>query len=477
MVCTKCGVELKDTDLFCLKCGEEVQIVPDYNPVEEIVIQNLALAQQNEIISEHTKEIQSDTKRIDSKKVSKEEKVLNVHKKKAKRKTFLTFPKVVSIIVICVLIVILLWDRHKNSFEYQYEKAKACLSNENYQGALEYLNKALLINDSDENVLFLMAKAYIGLNEMDNAISYLKDALAQDSDNGKVAKQLIEIYSDYNYTDELKALISDIGGTQLAKELGDFYLNRPLFSIESGTYDKFISVELSTNTGNDIYYTVDGTKPTTQAIKYSGQIRLRGGTTIVRAVAVNKAGEYSIENIQEYTVHSTVPDNPVIKPASGLYSSPIPIYITIPKNCKVYYSLDGSTPNESSFIYTKPFDMPIGKHTLSVVAIDENGIVSNTIQSNYDLQFEAVFTVDQAHDIIVQRLGDELVDEKGSFTLECESAIEIGGYNLYSFEKVYGRDANGNKICGSEKYAFDVLTAETYYATTNAAGGYDLTPF
>ncbi|MBA4685947.1 chitobiase/beta-hexosaminidase C-terminal domain-containing protein [Candidatus Galacturonibacter soehngenii] len=477
MVCTKCGVELKDTDLFCLKCGAEVQIVPDYNPVEEIVIQNLALAQQNEIISQNTKETQSDTKKIETKKVRKEEKVSSLHKKKTKRKTFLTFPRFASIVVICVFIAFFLWNKHKNSFAYQYEKAQVYLSNENYQDALEYLNKALLIKDNDVDVLYLMAKAYIGLNKIDDAISYLKEALVLDSNNEKAAKQLIEIYSDYNYTDELNAFVSDIKDTQLAKGLGDFYLNRPLFSIESGTYDKFISVELKTNTQNDIYYTVDGTKPTTQAIKYSGQIRLRGGTTIVRAVAVNEAGEYSIENIQEYTVHSTVPDNPVIKPASGTYTSPSPIHITIPDNCKVYYTLDGSTPNETSFLYTKPLDMPLGKHTLSVVAIDENGIVSNTIQSNYDLQFDAVFTVDQAHDIIVQRLGEELIDEKGAFTLECESAIEIGGYNLYSFEKVYGRDANGNKICGSEKYAFDVLTAETYYAVTNVAGGYDLTPF
>lgn len=477
MVCTKCGVELKDTDLFCLKCGEEVQIVPDYNPVEEIVIQNLALAQQNEIISQNTKETQSNTKKIDSTKVNKEEKASNIHKKKVKRKAFLTYPRFAFIIVICILITFFFWNRYRNSFAYQYEKAEECLNTENYQGALEYLNKAFLINENDENVSYLMAKAYIGLNQIDEAISYLKVSLSLDSNNEKAAKQLIEIYSDFNYTDELNTFVSDIKNTQLAKKLGDFYLNRPMFNIKSGTYDKFISVELTTNTSNDIYYTVDGTKPTIQAIKYSGQIRLRGGTTIVRAVAVNKAGDYSIENIQQYTVHSTVPDNPVIKPASGLYTSPIPIHITIPDNCKVYYTLDGSTPNETSFLYTNPLDMPLGKHTLSVVAIDENGIVSNTIQCSYDLQFETVFTVDQAYNIILQRLGNELVDEKGTFTLECESAIEIGGYNLYSFEKVYGKDANGNKICSSEKYAFDVLTAETYYAVTNAAGGYDLTPF
>jgi hypothetical protein len=149
----------------------------------------------------------------------------------------------------------------------------------------------------------------------------------------------------------------------------------------------------------------------------------------------------------------------------------------VPANCKVYYTLDGTEPTEHSNLYTRPLDMPIGKHVLFVVAIDENGIISNTIQSNYDLEFESNFTIDQAYDILVQKLGNELIDEKGTFQLECTTAIEIGGYNLYTFEKVYGTDANGNKIYGVDKYTFDVLTAETFYAVRNAAGGYDLTPF
>jgi hypothetical protein len=78
---------------------------------------------------------------------------------------------------------------------------------------------------------------------------------------------------------------------------------------------------------------------------------------------------------------------------------------------------------------------------------------------------------------VVQHLGNQLVDDKGAFQLECNSAIEIGGYNLYIFEKVYGKDGNGNKLLGSEKYAFDVLTAETFVAVRNSAGGYDLTPY
>ncbi|WP_099468009.1 chitobiase/beta-hexosaminidase C-terminal domain-containing protein [Konateibacter massiliensis] len=477
MVCTKCGAELKESDLFCLHCGKEVQIVPDYNPVEEIVIQNIAQAQQSEIISDST----GVTKEIVPIKPSQKDKETDLHKKKTKKKRKITFSKVfIGVMILTVIIAVTafsLWARHKNSFEYQYHLAEKCVEEEDYQGACIYLEKALFIKSSDMNARLLMAEAYIGLNEIENAIDCLKEALKFDPENGKVAKQLIEIYSDYNYMDELNGFVTDLKGSNLAEALGDFYENRPVFSVEGGTYDKYISVELTSKGKGEIYYTVDGTKPTKQANIYSGQIRLRSGSTTVRAIFIGENGSYSIENIQKYTVNSTVPDNPIINLASGTYTLPAAISIIVPENCKVYYTLDGSTPTEESMPYTRALDMPLGQSTISAVAIDGNGIESNTIKGSYNLQLDAIFTVDQAYDILIQRLGDELVDERGAFSLECHAAIEIGGYSLYAFEKVYGTDSNGNKIYGKDKYAFDVQTAETFHAVVNPANGYDLEPF
>lgn len=472
MVCTKCGAELKDTDLFCLKCGQEVQYVPDYNPVEEIVIKNLAEAQQSQIIFENAKEAQTTQNIAKKNKENCKNKISKVHKFNLKY-----VYSAVIVVVTIVIIALLIQYRNKNSFEYQYGKAQESIRKGNYEEAYDYLDTALMLNSKDINVRLLMTDVYKRLNNITSAISMLKETLVIDSNNADAATQLIELYSNYNFTGELNTYLEQIKGTPLADALGQFYLNRPYFSIEGGNYDKYISVEIVSQENSDIYYTVDGTKPTTSAIKYSGQIRLRGGTTQIRAVAVNKTGDLSIETSNEYTVNSTVPDNPIINPASGQYSSPLQISITVPENCQVYYTLDGSEPTEKSYLYTRRLDMPLGKHVLSVVAIDNNGIVSNTIQSNYSLEFATTFTVDQAYNILLQKLGNELIDEKGSFQLECYSAIEIGGYNLYAFEKVYGTDANGNKIYGTDKYVFDVLTAETFNAVINSAGSYDLTPF
>ena len=37
MRCTHCGANIPDDQLICPVCGAEVQIVPDYNPLEDVL--------------------------------------------------------------------------------------------------------------------------------------------------------------------------------------------------------------------------------------------------------------------------------------------------------------------------------------------------------------------------------------------------------------------------------------------------------
>ena len=37
MECPHCGAYIPDDKLYCGKCGYEVQIVPDYNPLEDVL--------------------------------------------------------------------------------------------------------------------------------------------------------------------------------------------------------------------------------------------------------------------------------------------------------------------------------------------------------------------------------------------------------------------------------------------------------
>ena len=37
MRCTHCGADIPEDQMFCPECGAEVQIVPDYNPLDDVL--------------------------------------------------------------------------------------------------------------------------------------------------------------------------------------------------------------------------------------------------------------------------------------------------------------------------------------------------------------------------------------------------------------------------------------------------------
>ena len=41
MICTRCGAEFPDDRMVCPICGAEVQIVPDYNPLDDVLAQEV----------------------------------------------------------------------------------------------------------------------------------------------------------------------------------------------------------------------------------------------------------------------------------------------------------------------------------------------------------------------------------------------------------------------------------------------------
>jgi hypothetical protein len=63
------------------------------------------------------------------------------------------------------------------------------------------------------------------------------------------------------------------------------YVAVPTFSVEEGTYYDAQSVELTQADADAIYYTLDGTEPTTASTKYEGAIEV-AETTTIKAIAV-----------------------------------------------------------------------------------------------------------------------------------------------------------------------------------------------
>lgn len=123
-----------------------------------------------------------------------------------------------------------------------------------------------------------------------------------------------------------------------------------------GTYNGTQSVSLTTNgvSGTVIYYTTDGSTPTSSSSVYSSAILVSTSETL-KYYAVNPVGDSSTVQSQTYTISTmTVTASPV----SGTYSSNQNITLTTNvSGGTIYYTTDGSLPTASSTKYTTPIGM------------------------------------------------------------------------------------------------------------------------
>lgn len=87
------------------------------------------------------------------------------------------------------------------------------------------------------------------------------------------------------------------------------------------------------------------------------------------------AGDGSGEQPVEDDVQS-----PVITPATGTYTEPQTVTITAGEGCAIYYTLDGSAPNDASILYEAPFEVS-QTTTVKAVAYNDEDVASKPVTS------------------------------------------------------------------------------------------------
>ena len=137
----------------------------------------------------------------------------------------------------------------------------------------------------------------------------------------------------------------------------------PVLSLASGTYYSIQNVSISDATsGAVIYYTTDGSYPTTASSVYSGPIQVTGNMTVKALAVANGVVSASAAS----ATYSIVAPTPVISPASGTfnYTATVVMSDTL-AGATIYYTTDGSTPTTSSLVYSAPIVLQPKKSTTS----------------------------------------------------------------------------------------------------------------
>ena len=166
----------------------------------------------------------------------------------------------------------------------------------------------------------------------------------------------------------------------------------PSFSPAGGTYTASQTVTIAdSNTGAAIYYTRDGTTPTANSTLYSGPITV-SSTETVQAMAVAQGYGDSAVVSATYTLNLLVAEAPVLTPGTGTYTTAQSVSITdATAGATIYYTDNGSTPTQSSTLYTGPITVSATR-TLKAMAMAPGYGSSAVTYAVYTLNVPTVAT-------------------------------------------------------------------------------------
>ena len=376
------------------------------------------------------------------------------------------------VVIIGIVVGVVLNNKNKNSYQYNYDKGMSSYQNKDYDNAIKYLAKASKLSEGKKNVdlKYTLYQCYAATDNTDMSIEVLKDILSFDENNEKAIKALASIYNTKKDGTSLNKLIKDYKDKQGYKYLTDYVVETPKPSVQAGSYDDVIKLQFTENSSSTIYYTKDKTEPDKKSTHYTGTaIEIQSGTTIIKAIAINDIGVCSEVVALEYTVDFKKPSAPTVSPVSGTYEEGQTVTIdNIPVGSTAYYTLDGSTPTKNSEEYSEPFTIPT-----SVVIIDSHNQSSSVVKRNYVVNKAKTYVYNEALEILKGKLiskgvlkSDGTTAADGStVTFVYQSRTTVDGVEMFVVR--YDVTSKTGKTSTAGYYGVATKTGDCYTVTQN----------
>lgn len=485
MICPKCGFEMQEGQLYCEHCGMEIQIVPDFEPEIENSISETLNTLAEELTQKEEKEKEEEIQEDDF--IGEDAHIFD--KLLANRKIFFGATMGLTVLVIVLFLTVFFIYQH-NSKGYQMSRAIEYADKGQYTEAIECLKLAENIDEMDADIYFLMADYYYLMGKETDAVITLKNiALTpgfSDEDMETAYGKIISIYKKNEDYQSISDLLLVCTNQDVIYAYQNYMAYPPDFSYIEGTYQEIIPLKLSSNTSGKIYYTLDGSVPDESSTVYTTPIFLETGTYEVSAFFVNDYGIKSETVTKTYVIELSVPKAPEINAYSGEYTEPAMIEVVVPEGCRVYYTNDGSEPNNDSIQYTEPISMPLGNSVFKFVSYSKEGVAGEIITRTYSLKLNAQYSVNDALSMLSVSLVEQgyildLYGNKegiqGRYVYKMGSVNRVGDGQDYYFIYEYYEDLAGNQSKTGRIFGVNITTGACGAIGLDEEWNYYFAPF
>lgn len=290
--------------------------------------------------------------------------------------------------VFCMILVIggvLGFFLYQNSYAGIVGKGEKALQTGEYSAAENYFERAVQKDMKKADAYTGLANVYIRQKNLDKAEEIFITAIDSQPENADLYAAAIRFYMDTEQQEKISPLLEGCDASVLSR-VSDYVSEAPVFSLDEGTYQEVQEISLTGE--GEIYYTDDGSTPDASSTPYTEPILLNVGTTVIKAVNINKKGIPSLTASRTYTVELPIADAPAVTPSTGQYNAPFQITIQVPEGYTAYYTTDDSTPSAASEQYVGPIDMPEGSLIFSAVLVSDSGKMTSVTKRNYVLQIQ-----------------------------------------------------------------------------------------
>ena len=274
----------------------------------------------------------------------------------------------------------------------------------NIEEAIRHFEKAKQ-KDAENNVvdvdgLLLLGNAYEADGRINEAAALYEEIYTETPSRSEAYVNHIRILlasteegSDAKASELMKLAYEKTGDSSFFTQRNDFVPAPPEVDLTAGYYETKKYIAITSYQGYDVYYTFDeNAELPSGGSKFTERVFLDEGIHTLRAVAVN--GELVSDELRgTYRIIMPSPQTPRSSLAPNTYKTKQRVRLKPgldnenDDDIVIYYTVDGSSPDADSPIYTgEAFWLPGGRVTLKAVAVNKYNKVSNMLEILYKIE-------------------------------------------------------------------------------------------